>query len=185
MHDSTETNINTVMQSCSHVVCKTCTDTLVRPSSQCVVCDADASKNKIVELRREGQCTIYVLSARLCWSQSRDGFCWWRLGGKFKDRNRVPGMIPAFSLYLTSIYGQFPVEYNPTQLYHCFHVFEGDAFALKKHWICGVQEMQGGIPYSARVSLILSHEGRTHDSCFCLLLVCSIFISLLVQSNLW
>ncbi|KAL5497731.1 hypothetical protein ACEPAH_2662 [Sanghuangporus vaninii] len=43
-----------LMTSCSHVVCKTCTDTLVRPSSQCVVCDSPAPKDKIVELKREG-----------------------------------------------------------------------------------------------------------------------------------
>jgi nitric oxide synthase-interacting protein len=43
-----------VLTSCSHVVCKTCTDTLVRPASQCVVCDKEAPSRKIVELKREG-----------------------------------------------------------------------------------------------------------------------------------
>lgn len=43
-----------LMSSCSHVVCKTCTDTLVRPSSQCVVCDSPTPKEKIIELQREG-----------------------------------------------------------------------------------------------------------------------------------
>jgi nitric oxide synthase-interacting protein len=28
-----------VMKPCSHVVCKTCMDSLVRPAEQCIVCD--------------------------------------------------------------------------------------------------------------------------------------------------
>ncbi|EJD01934.1 uncharacterized protein FOMMEDRAFT_141151 [Fomitiporia mediterranea MF3/22] len=43
-----------LMTSCSHVVCKTCTDTLVRPAAQCVVCDSPTPKDKIVEMKREG-----------------------------------------------------------------------------------------------------------------------------------
>ncbi|KAJ3843626.1 hypothetical protein EV361DRAFT_979112 [Lentinula raphanica] len=50
---------------CAHVTCKTCTDTLVRPAKQCVVCDTvlkipdenkgdKDGKNDIIELRREG-----------------------------------------------------------------------------------------------------------------------------------
>jgi len=43
---------------CAHVTCKTCTDTLVRPAKQCVVCDTqlkdDVNKGDIIELRREG-----------------------------------------------------------------------------------------------------------------------------------
>ncbi|KAI9513372.1 hypothetical protein F5148DRAFT_1273048 [Russula earlei] len=40
-----------VIKACSHVTCKTCTDTLVRPTSQCVVCD---KQGDILELKREG-----------------------------------------------------------------------------------------------------------------------------------
>ncbi|KAH8112919.1 hypothetical protein DFH11DRAFT_1857693 [Phellopilus nigrolimitatus] len=47
-------NIMFLLTSCSHIVCKTCTETLVRPSSQCVVCDKEAPTEKIVELKREG-----------------------------------------------------------------------------------------------------------------------------------
>ncbi|KAI5114933.1 hypothetical protein M0805_008894, partial [Coniferiporia weirii] len=47
-------NIMYIMSPCSHVVCKTCTDTLVRPSSQCVACDKEVPKSKIIELKREG-----------------------------------------------------------------------------------------------------------------------------------
>jgi len=43
-----------VMKACSHVTCKTCTDTLVRPGSQCVVCDKVLGESDILELKREG-----------------------------------------------------------------------------------------------------------------------------------
>ncbi|KZT26155.1 hypothetical protein NEOLEDRAFT_273488 [Neolentinus lepideus HHB14362 ss-1] len=43
-----------LMKQCSHVVCKTCTDSLIRPSKQCVVCDKELGDKDIIELRREG-----------------------------------------------------------------------------------------------------------------------------------
>ncbi|KAI0049506.1 hypothetical protein FA95DRAFT_1556798 [Auriscalpium vulgare] len=43
-----------LMKPCSHVTCKTCTDTLVRPAKQCVVCDATVSEKEVIELKREG-----------------------------------------------------------------------------------------------------------------------------------
>ncbi|KAH7104203.1 hypothetical protein BKA62DRAFT_693856 [Auriculariales sp. MPI-PUGE-AT-0066] len=52
-----------VMKPCSHVVCKTCVDELVRPASSkadpkmpmaCVVCDAALKDKDLVELKREG-----------------------------------------------------------------------------------------------------------------------------------
>lgn len=43
-----------VMRPCSHVVCKVCTDSLVRPASQCIVCDRGLTNLDIVELKREG-----------------------------------------------------------------------------------------------------------------------------------
>ncbi|KAH9973995.1 hypothetical protein BGW80DRAFT_1304702 [Lactifluus volemus] len=43
-----------VMKPCSHVTCKTCTDTLVRPANQCVVCDKPLAEGDILELKREG-----------------------------------------------------------------------------------------------------------------------------------
>ncbi len=36
------------------MTCKTCTDTLVRPSNQCVVCDKLLKEGDILELKREG-----------------------------------------------------------------------------------------------------------------------------------
>lgn len=45
----------TVMRPCSHVVCKTCTDTLVKDSKQCVVCDTQLEGKDIIELMREGR----------------------------------------------------------------------------------------------------------------------------------
>ncbi|KAF5325225.1 hypothetical protein D9619_009715 [Psilocybe cf. subviscida] len=41
-------------KSCAHVTCKTCTDTLVRPSMQCIVCDTKLKEKDIIELKREG-----------------------------------------------------------------------------------------------------------------------------------
>lgn len=52
----------TVIRSCSHVICKTCIDTLVRPSKQCVVCDGKARDKDVVELAREG--TGYAAGGR-------------------------------------------------------------------------------------------------------------------------
>lgn len=43
-----------LMKPCSHVICKTCTDTLVRPAKQCVHCDKVLKDKEIIELKREG-----------------------------------------------------------------------------------------------------------------------------------
>ncbi|KNZ79284.1 Nitric oxide synthase-interacting like protein [Termitomyces sp. J132] len=43
-----------VMKPCAHVTCKTCTDSLVRPAKQCIVCDKVLKEKDIVELKREG-----------------------------------------------------------------------------------------------------------------------------------
>ncbi|EIW79613.1 hypothetical protein CONPUDRAFT_125977 [Coniophora puteana RWD-64-598 SS2] len=43
-----------VMKPCSHVVCKTCTDSLVRPAKQCIVCDIVLKDKDIIGLKREG-----------------------------------------------------------------------------------------------------------------------------------
>ena len=51
-----------VMKPCGHVTCKTCVDTLVRPSMQCIVCDTQLKDKDVVELKREGT-FITVLSA--------------------------------------------------------------------------------------------------------------------------
>ncbi len=42
------------MKSCGHVTCKTCADTLVKPSKQCVVCDKVVAEKDIIPLAREG-----------------------------------------------------------------------------------------------------------------------------------
>ncbi|KAJ3873218.1 hypothetical protein F5051DRAFT_338034 [Lentinula edodes] len=57
--------IYSLSKPCAHVTCKTCTDTLVKPAKQCVVCDTTLKvpddskggkegKSDIIELRREG-----------------------------------------------------------------------------------------------------------------------------------
>ncbi|KAG6811104.1 hypothetical protein H0H92_008951 [Tricholoma furcatifolium] len=43
-----------VMKPCAHVTCKTCTDSLVRPAKQCIVCDHQLKDKDIIELKREG-----------------------------------------------------------------------------------------------------------------------------------
>ena len=43
-----------VAKPCAHVTCKTCTDTLVRPAKQCIVCDSQLKEKDILELKREG-----------------------------------------------------------------------------------------------------------------------------------
>ncbi|KAH9931554.1 uncharacterized protein B0H18DRAFT_989941 [Fomitopsis serialis] len=43
-----------LMKPCGHVVCKTCTETLVKPGKQCIHCDAKLSEKDIIELTREG-----------------------------------------------------------------------------------------------------------------------------------
>ncbi|KAG8934898.1 hypothetical protein FRC02_009020 [Tulasnella sp. 418] len=50
----TNTAIAYLIRSCSHVLCKTCTEDLVKPNGQCCVCDAKAKSKDIVELAREG-----------------------------------------------------------------------------------------------------------------------------------
>ena len=44
-----------VMKPCGHVICKTCTDTLVRPANQCIDCDKTLGEKDIIELKREGK----------------------------------------------------------------------------------------------------------------------------------
>ena len=57
------------MKPCSHVVCKTCVDELVRPpvaknadkpKSACVVCDVALKDKDIIELKREGMAISYA-----------------------------------------------------------------------------------------------------------------------------
>ncbi|KAH9924987.1 uncharacterized protein BXZ73DRAFT_50170 [Epithele typhae] len=43
-----------LMKPCGHVTCKTCTDTLVRPAKQCILCDVKLDKKDIIDLTREG-----------------------------------------------------------------------------------------------------------------------------------
>jgi myo-inositol catabolism protein IolC len=43
------------MKPCGHVICRTCTDSLVAPSSQCVKCDAKLGPKDTIELLREGK----------------------------------------------------------------------------------------------------------------------------------
>ncbi|KZP17370.1 hypothetical protein FIBSPDRAFT_865040 [Athelia psychrophila] len=43
-----------VAKPCAHVTCKTCTDALVRPAMQCIVCDTRLGEKDVLELKREG-----------------------------------------------------------------------------------------------------------------------------------
>ena len=42
------------MKPCGHVTCKTCADSLVKPSKQCVACDEMLGEKDIIPLIREG-----------------------------------------------------------------------------------------------------------------------------------
>ena len=42
------------MKPCGHVVCKTCTDSLVKPAKQCIQCDVKLGDKDIISLTREG-----------------------------------------------------------------------------------------------------------------------------------
>lgn len=41
-------------------MCKTCTDTLVKPAKQCIACDVKLGEKDIVELKREGGPSVLV-----------------------------------------------------------------------------------------------------------------------------
>ena len=50
-----------VMKPCGHVTCKTCTETLVKPAKQCIVCDVKLGDKDIIELSREGaRCCVPI-----------------------------------------------------------------------------------------------------------------------------
>ena len=50
----------TVMKPCAHVTCKTCTDSLVRPAKQCIVCDTQLKEKDVIELKREGSLPFVI-----------------------------------------------------------------------------------------------------------------------------
>jgi hypothetical protein len=80
-----------VLKPCSHVTCKTCTDTLVRPANQCVVCDKQLAVGDILELKREGGSSIRV-QCRTFLAISRHGLCWWRDGRDEEEGGRISGI---------------------------------------------------------------------------------------------
>ena len=50
-----------MVKPCSHVVCKVCTDSLIRPAKQCIVCDKILNDHDIIELKREGAWPLFLL----------------------------------------------------------------------------------------------------------------------------
>ncbi|GJE93158.1 hypothetical protein PsYK624_093170 [Phanerochaete sordida] len=48
------TSLMFIMKPCGHVVCKTCTDQLVKPGKQCISCDISLTDKDIIALVREG-----------------------------------------------------------------------------------------------------------------------------------
>lgn len=63
--------LRSVMKPCAHVTCKTCTDSLVRPAKQCVVCDVKLGDRDIIEVKREGEKISNIL---LCASDGPHSF---------------------------------------------------------------------------------------------------------------
>lgn len=93
MSSNIMSNLFIVMKPCAHVTCKTCTDTLVRPGKQCVVCDTQVGDKDIIELKREGIDVGPVSSRQILISTCRNWFCRGRNVGILKERDRVPRLI--------------------------------------------------------------------------------------------
>lgn len=84
-----------VMKPCAHVTCKTCTDSLVRPAKQCVVCDKQLKDTDIIELKREGARDRNFILANLqadSFTGTRDWICGRRTGRDFEGRYILPRM---------------------------------------------------------------------------------------------
>ena len=80
-----------VLRNCSHVICRTCADTLVRPSQQCSICDKPAKDKDVIHIEREGSSFTYILSDFVLTHlrMSRYGFlCWWARGDQ-ESRRRL------------------------------------------------------------------------------------------------
>jgi nitric oxide synthase-interacting protein len=70
---------------CGHVVCKTCADTLVRPSKRCCICEATVEESGILPLGREGEyravlrkpvaVDAFSLAANIAARSQFDAFC--------------------------------------------------------------------------------------------------------------
>lgn len=80
-----------VLKLCSHVTCKTCTDTLVRPTNQCVVCDKQLAVGDILELKREGG-SFFPVRCRPFLAMSRHWLRWWRDGRDKENGCRFSGV---------------------------------------------------------------------------------------------
>jgi hypothetical protein len=81
-----------VMKPCAHVTCKTCTDTLVQPANQCVVCDKLLAEGDVLELKREGESSLptYIHFISECFL--RHGLCGWWDGRDKEARGCFPGI---------------------------------------------------------------------------------------------
>src|SRR5579863_8195264 len=88
-----------VMKPCSHVTCNTCTDTLVRPANQCVVCDKLLAEGDVLELKREGESplpNVYPLFSVFPQAQAMRVVGWPRLGNKeLLFRDKLNALIPS------------------------------------------------------------------------------------------
>ena len=81
------------MKPCSHVTCKTCTDTLIKPARQCVVCDKELAEKDIIELKREGMQLDITVKLLLTLRGFRYWLRGWRYGGNFEDWCSFSGVI--------------------------------------------------------------------------------------------
>lgn len=95
-----------VMKPCGHVTCKTCTDSLVHPSKQCIVCDKKLAEKDILELKREGTTIIFAptgVFVLMC-DLRRHRICRWWYGGDIQEKYCFPGMIYSASLPALCMY---------------------------------------------------------------------------------
>src|ERR1700722_4570028 len=81
-----------VIKSCAHVTCKTCTESLVRPAKQCVVCDAKLGENDLIQLSREGALELFPPCLRAFNTSRRYRFCVWGHGRDLEKGSRFPGV---------------------------------------------------------------------------------------------
>jgi len=83
------------MKPCAHVTCKTCTDSLVRPAKQCIVCDKQLNEKDIIELKREGNVFFPWPVYRLIQEGYfyRNWICRRWYGRDIEGGSRVPGLI--------------------------------------------------------------------------------------------
>lgn len=111
-----------VAKPCGHVTCKTCTDSLVRPDKQCILCNSALGEKDIIELRREGPCFHDLIPQLPAYGVFRYWICGWRAGGNVEDGHCIsrietlarslPRYFPKLPVYIILI--RWQINYLPS-----------------------------------------------------------------------